>query len=383
MGSESSPDVCAHALRICVCLCVFVCTIVTLAIFAIKKKLSARSERVKVRAAMQNTGDLSCWPSLRRSLIRSHPLPRCAQSVDFHPSEPWILSALYSGHVFIWNYATQAVVKSAVICDLPVRCARFIPQRQWIVCGADDMLIRVYNYNTMERVFMFEAHTDYIRALAVHPTLPLMLSSSDDMLIKLWSFEHAQVGGAWDCVQTFEGHTHYVMQVEFNPKDTNTFASASLDRTVKVWGLNSPTPHFSLDGHERGVNAISYFRGGDRPYLVSGADDHKVRVWSVPFAQQQHTDCKQSLVTVTDAHFFSFSLLVCLLQGLSNEGLCRHVGWSHQQHFLRFIPPSTAHYSLWFRGRNGAYLAFSNVPFRKHIELRDGTCMDCVLFKGK
>jgi coatomer subunit beta' len=30
---------------------------------------------------------------------------------------------------------------------------------------------------------------------------------------------------------------------------------------------------------ERGVNCISYFRGGDRPYLASGADDHKVRVW--------------------------------------------------------------------------------------------------------
>jgi len=27
------------------------------------------------------------------------------------------------------------------------------------------------------------------------------------------------------------------------------------------------------------VNCISYFRGGDRPYLASGADDHKVRVW--------------------------------------------------------------------------------------------------------
>lgn len=32
----------------------------------------------------------------------------------------------------------------------------------------------------------------------------------------------------------FEGHTHYVMQVVFNPKDPNTFATASLDRTVKV-----------------------------------------------------------------------------------------------------------------------------------------------------
>lgn len=32
------------------------------------------------------------------------------------------------------------------------------------------MQIRVFNYNTLEKVHAFEAHTDYIRTLAVHPT---------------------------------------------------------------------------------------------------------------------------------------------------------------------------------------------------------------------
>ena len=97
------------------------------------------------------------------------------------------------------------------------------------MAGADDMFIRVYNYNTMDKIKVFEAHTDYIRCVAVHPTLPCVLSSSDDMLIKLWDWDKG-----WMCTQIFEGHSHYVMQVTFNPKDTNTFASASLDRTVKV-----------------------------------------------------------------------------------------------------------------------------------------------------
>jgi WD40 repeat protein len=47
----------------------------------------------------------------------------------------------------------------------------------------------------------------------------------------------------------------------FNPKDTNTFASASLDRTVKVWSIGQPTPNFTLEGHEKGVNAVDYFQG--------------------------------------------------------------------------------------------------------------------------
>jgi len=102
---------------------------------------------------------------------------------------------------------------------ISVRSAKFVSRKQWVVAGADDMFIRVYNYNTMDKVKVFEAHTDYIRCVAVHPTLPYVLSSSDDMLIKLWDWDKG-----WMCTQIFEGHSHYVMQVTFNPKDTNTFA---------------------------------------------------------------------------------------------------------------------------------------------------------------
>ena len=91
------------------------------------------------------------------------------------------------------------------------------------------MHVRVYNYNTMERVHKFEAHSDYLRCLAAHPTQPYLISSSDDMSIKLWDWDKK-----WQNIQTFEGHGHYVMQIVVNPKDNNQFASASLDKTVKV-----------------------------------------------------------------------------------------------------------------------------------------------------
>lgn len=205
--------------------------------------------------------------------------------VDFHPSEYWILASLYNGHVYIWNYKTQALVKSFEVTDLPVRTGKFIARKQWVITGSDDMYMRVYNYNTMERVATFEAHQDYIRTIAVHPTQPYVLSSSDDMLIKLWDWEKG-----WQNIQIFEGHTHYVMQLAFNPKDPNTFASASLDRTVKVWNLGSPVPNFTLEGHDKGVNCVEYFIGGDKPYLVTGADDKTVKVWDY-----QNKTCVQTL----------------------------------------------------------------------------------------
>ncbi|XP_060958893.1 coatomer subunit beta'-1 [Cannabis sativa] len=207
------------------------------------------------------------------------------KSVDLHPTEPWLLASLYSGTVYIWNYQSQTMVTSFEVSELPVRSAKFIARKQWIVAGADDMSIRVYNYNTMDKVKLFEAHADYIRCVAVHPTLPYVLSSSDDMLIKLWDWERG-----WMCNQIFEGHNHYVMQITFNPKDTNTFASASLDRTIKVWNLGSPEPNFTLEGHLKGVNCVDYFTGGDKPFLISGSDDQTAKVWDY-----QTKSCVQTL----------------------------------------------------------------------------------------
>ncbi|CAG9808919.1 unnamed protein product [Chironomus riparius] len=207
------------------------------------------------------------------------------KSVDLHPTEPWMLCALYNGHVHVMNYENQQMVKDFEVCDLPVRCARFVARKNWIITGSDDMQVRIFNYNTLEKIHSFEAHTDYVRCIAIHPTQPLILTSSDDMLIKLWNWEKV-----WACQRVFEGHSHYVMQVVFNPKDNNTFASASLDRTVKVWQLGSNTANFTLEGHEKGVNCVDYYHGGDKPYLISGADDRLVKIWDY-----QNKTCVQTL----------------------------------------------------------------------------------------
>jgi coatomer subunit beta' len=186
----------------------------------------------------------------------------------------------------IWDYESGSLVKSFEISELPVRCAKFIARMQWFLAASDDMRVRVFNYNTMEKLKEFEAHADYIRSLEVHPSLPYVLSSSDDMCIKLWNWDRG-----FDCTQIFEGHGHYVMQVKFNPKDTNTFASASLDRSIKVWGLGSHTPHYTLEGHERGVNCLDYYPSGDKPYILSGADDQTVKIWDY---QVRHAACRAS-----------------------------------------------------------------------------------------
>ena len=154
------------------------------------------------------------------------------------------------------------------------------------------------------------------------------------MSIKLWDWEKN-----FECVQIFEGHAHYVMMVKINPRDTNTFASASLDRTIKVWGLSASTPHYSLEGpgaHDRGVNCLDYYPGGDKPYLLSGADDHTIKIWDY-----QTRACLQTL----EGHSHNVSS-VCfhprlpLIVSASEDGTVRL--W----HSTTYRPETTLNYGM-------------------------------------
>jgi len=197
------------------------------------------------------------------------------KSLDAHPSKPWILVALYSGKVFICNYKTRTVVRVfEVTRNHPVRAAKFITREQWVITGSDDRNLRVYNYETGNLVTKFCAHQDYIRSLIVHPSENYVLSSSDDMLIKLWDWNTE-----WSLVRTFQGHCKYVMMIALNPRDPFTFASASLDKTIKVWKLESDTSCLTLEEHESGVNCVDFFIRDDKPYLISGSDDRTIRIW--------------------------------------------------------------------------------------------------------
>ena len=67
--------------------------------------------------------------------------------IDMHSTEPWILTSLFTGKVYIWNYNTGDMVRQwdATSC-------RFVERKQWVIIGCDDLKIRVYNYNTAEKV---------------------------------------------------------------------------------------------------------------------------------------------------------------------------------------------------------------------------------------
>jgi hypothetical protein len=45
-----------------------------------------------------------------------------------------------AGHVHIWSYITQSIVKTFELTDVPVRAGRFIARKNWIVAGGHQRL---------------------------------------------------------------------------------------------------------------------------------------------------------------------------------------------------------------------------------------------------
>ncbi|KAK8891739.1 hypothetical protein M9Y10_028959 [Tritrichomonas musculus] len=200
------------------------------------------------------------------------------KSVEYHPTEPILAIALYNGTIQIFNTNDMSILKTIrVEANKPVRCVRFMPSFHWLIAAGDNLTIYCYDYNTGALVTSIpEAHNDFIRQIAVHPTQPLFLSCSDDSRIKLFRINK---NNEISLERTFEGHDHFVMDVKINPKDPSTFATASLDQKINFWGLTTSTRRFTLSGHKGGVNCIEFFPGNDRPFIASGSDDYTIIIW--------------------------------------------------------------------------------------------------------
>ncbi|MEH2403619.1 AAA-like domain-containing protein, partial [Nostoc sp.] len=77
-----------------------------------------------------------------------------------------------------------------------------------------------------------EGHRDSINSIVFSPDGKTLASASDDKTIKLWNLDTGKE------ITTLRGHSDSVISVVFSP-DGKTLASASRDKTIKLWNLDT------------------------------------------------------------------------------------------------------------------------------------------------
>jgi WD40 repeat protein len=107
-----------------------------------------------------------------------------------------------------------------------------------------------------------KGHTDAVTSIAYSPDGKRLASASWDKTMKMWD---AQTGQE---LRTFKGHTDDVNHVVYSP-DGKRLASASGNGTVNIWDAQTGQELLTLKGHTGEVNSVAFSPDGKR--LASGS----------------------------------------------------------------------------------------------------------------
>jgi WD40 repeat protein len=160
-----------------------------------------------------------------------------------------------------------------------VTSVAFSHDDRFIVSGAHDRTVRVWDTATDTVQHVWSGHTSRVTAVAFSPTSYTVASCSTDGTVRLWDV----IRGSEICV--IDGHTAPVWCVTFSP-DGQRIATGSEDCTVRVWDTAKGTQKTIMVGHNMGVTSVAF--APNSQLVTSGSYDETVRVWDAVTGTGQH-----------------------------------------------------------------------------------------------
>ncbi|KAI9818138.1 MAG: U3 small nucleolar RNA-associated protein 13 [Pycnora praestabilis] len=187
----------------------------------------------------------------------------------------------------------------------------------WIATGAKDNSARLWRLDPKTSSFTcfasFTGHAESIGAISLpHASPPVgsniwknpldhppqfLLTGSQDRTIKRWDIFNTQSSKASRkpprAIYTRKAHDKDINAIDITHNNT-LFASASQDRTVKIWSVEEGEVQGVLRGHRRGVWSVQFApketptitqdgggASGGRGLALTGSGDKTVKIWSL------------------------------------------------------------------------------------------------------
>jgi len=132
------------------------------------------------------------------------------------------------------------------------------------------------------------AHDKGMNCIATSLNRMVVATGGQDRSIKLWNVDEN-----FDAKGLLQGHRRGVWDVVFSPVEKNMLASASADKTLRIWSVAEMTCLSVLEGHTTSVLRVQFLGSGQR--LASTASNGVLKVWSLKSTQctgtmQSHRD---------------------------------------------------------------------------------------------
>lgn len=145
-----------------------------------------------------------------------------------------------------------------------------------IVYIADNHRVKIYDIGNDETIEL-KGHTENVMSMAADSKGKILATVSLDKTIKIWNIQTGEK------LNTLSGHEGCVNGISFN-QNGSLLASASDDGTIRVWDIQTGTNLEIIKAHYGSVGTVCFSPDGSM--LASGGIyDFAVRVWEYPSLQ--------------------------------------------------------------------------------------------------
>lgn len=141
-----------------------------------------------------------------------------------------------SSSVGVWLYDADDLDAEPTLLpsdSAPVSSVAFLPDGKHVVEGRWDLRVYLWNiHEPSQPTTVFRGHRGFVNDVAVHPFGKMIASASSDKTIRLWDVATGET------LFVVEGHENSVEQIEFD-MSTGLLASYGRDNTIRLWDIES------------------------------------------------------------------------------------------------------------------------------------------------